>query len=282
MKSLIPVVVAILLVVGHASVANCQGRWQRRTVPLELDLQLFHSTQAFALPTAETWQRGLFQFEISHRFLPLLSDGVDALWGLDGPVNMRLGLGYAISDRLATTLARSNVSDNTDLQLKYRVLQIRSHPFPILIGFQAGAAWNTEVPGRDSGDSRNFQYYGQVIVNTMVGDRFALGLVPSYLYNIAIESEEIEQMLTLGIYGQYYVTKLLSFLGEWNITEASLYYKYDAVAFGIELETGGHFFKISVTNSVSLNPSQYLAGTNTRFEPDQWRLGFNITRILRF
>jgi hypothetical protein len=31
-----------------------------------------------------------------------------------------------------------------------------------------------------------------------------------------------------------------------------------------------------------MNPSQYLAGTPTSFEPDAWRFGFNITRVLPF
>ena len=59
-------------------------------------------------------------------------------------------------------------------------------------------------------------------------------------------------------------------------------FDYDAAACGIELETGGHVFKILLTNSVFLNPSQYLVGAEHRFKADEWRLGFNVTRILRF
>ena len=55
---------------------------------------------------------------------------------------------------------------------------------------------------------------------------------------------------------------------------------HDAGALGIELETGGHFFKIVVTNSIRLNQAQYLAGAFSPFEPGEWRLGFNITRLL--
>jgi hypothetical protein len=37
-----------------------------------------------------------------------------------------------------------------------------------------------------------------------------------------------------------------------------------------------------VTNSLRTNPSQFLVGSEYAFEPDEWRLGFAITRLLRF
>ena len=56
----------------------------------------------------------------------------------------------------------------------------------------------------------------------------------------------------------------------------------DVGTFGVELETRGHFFKIVLTNQNRLNPTQFLSGTEFDFKPDEWRLGFNITRILPF
>jgi hypothetical protein len=31
-----------------------------------------------------------------------------------------------------------------------------------------------------------------------------------------------------------------------------------------------------------MNPTQFLGGSNVSFEPDEWRFGFNITRLLPF
>ncbi len=273
------------LMLAVSMTAHGQGsdiQWKRQRDPVQTELRLFHSTQVVNLPTAETIRGGLFQFEISHRFVPRISDGHDVLYGFDGPVNMCIGLGYAITDRLTATLARSNLQDNVDLQLKYKALGFRLDLLPVMIGFRAGTAWNTEVPGRDDGDSRNFQYYVQGIANTMLFEKLALGVVPSYLHNSIIESEDTEYAVTVGLYGQYYISSLLSLLAEWNITEAGYYYEYDAATFGIELETGGHFFKIVVSNSTRLNPSQFLVGANNRFKPDEWRVAFNITRLLKF
>jgi hypothetical protein len=56
--------------------------------------------------------------------------------------------------------------------------------------------------------------------------------------------------------------------------------KYDSFAFGVEIETGGHFFKILVGNNTAINLSQFLAGAGNSFKSGDWHLGFNISRLL--
>ncbi|MGD9898820.1 MAG: DUF5777 family beta-barrel protein [Calditrichaceae bacterium] len=257
-------------------------RWQRSRTLTEPDLQLFHSTQSVNLPTAETLQKGDFEFEISHRFFPTINEGPDTFYGLDGPVNMRLALGYAINNRMIVTLGRSNVSDNVDLQFKYKFLQLRGEKLPVLVAGRVGAAWNTEVGGRDKGDPDNFQYYGQLIINTLIKKRFGIGVVPSYLYNSNIYDDNVQDSFTMGLNGQYYVSSVWSVLAEWNPTVTGWRSSHNPVSFGIELETGGHFFKIILTNSYLLNPSQFLTGADIDFNDTEWRIGFNITRLLKF
>lgn len=272
----------IILFSGIAHAQSGPVGWTRANrAPREVT-RIFHATAAINLPTAETLQRGFCQFEISHRFVPPFSGGFDDLYGLDGPVNLRLGLGYAPTDHLLITLARSNVRDNVDLQLKYGRVRAGKGSFPVQAALVAGVAWNTDVPWRDGTNRRDFQPYVQAVINARPAPRWAVGVVPTILYNSILESEDIERALTLGVYAQWYLTRMLSLMAEWNITEAGYYYRHDAAAFGIDLETGGHVFKIVATNSTALNPSQFVIGTNDDFDPDHWRLGFNITRLLKF
>lgn len=275
---------AAIGIIAFTNVAFAQGdavRWHRSSQPVVTEARIFHSPTSIDLPTAVPYQKGLWQFEISHRFLPKFSDGSEALYGLDGPVNMRIGLGYGISKHLSATLARSNYNDDLDMQLKYGGVRLRGS-LPVQLALQGGWSWNTKHPIWPSSDSRSVQWYAQAVLNTMIGKRLALGVVPSYLYNAILESDEVEHVLALGFYGQYYFHPIMALIGEWNITEEGYYYPHDAVSFGLQLETGGHFFKIIATNSTALNPSQYLIGTTESFAPDNWRLGFNITRVLKF
>ncbi len=172
--------------------------------------------------------------------------------------------------------------DNWDLQAKLRVLEREAGALPVLLALQGGAAWSSDVPGRDSGNSGNFQYYGQIILNTRVGERLALGAVPSYLYNVLLERSDPTEDLYWGFYSQLYLTDMFSVMGEVNLGENRGEFRHDAGAFGFELETGGHFFKVVLSNSVRLNPGQFLGGTDIPFESGEWRLGFAITRLLRF
>jgi hypothetical protein len=243
---------------------------------------VFNSTHIIHHETATTPSKGVSEFQISHRFIPPVSEGHKNFYGLDGPVNMRLGYGYALLDGLFITLARSNVRDNSELQVKYRFLNLSQKSILLAAAIQGGLAWNTNIFGRSDTDSRNFQYYGQLIINAKLGGTLALGLVPSYLYNSDIFSDDYKENFGLGLYSVYYATGRLGMMFEYHTILSGYRLPYDLYSTGVELQTAGHFFKLFISNSVTLNPSQYLSGTNFEFKPREWRLGFMITRLLYF
>ena len=257
-------------------------RWQRTSDATEIPITVFHSLQSANLPTAETLLQGEWQFEISHRFFPPFSEGYSALWGLDGPVNNRLGLAFAFHDRGMVTLQRSNLDDNLDLNVKVRVFEAGRGSTPVTVAVVAGTAWNGTAPVLSDGSTRAWQYYGQLTANVLLAERFALGVVPSFLRNPSLDADQVENAFSLGILGQVYVSQHVSVLAEWNISEERTGFEYDAATFGIELETGGHFFKLMATNSLRLNPAQFVVGTPFSFAPREWRFSFNITRLLPF
>ena len=230
--------------------------WERTTEPKAEPITVFHSPHAVNLETATTIDAMNMEFQIYHRFLPPLSEGYDSFWGLDGPVRMRLGLGYGVTDRLTVTLARSNYQGNIDLKAKYRVWERRFGEVPVMAAVQAGGAWNTNVFGRDDGDDRNFQYYGQVILNTKIRDKFAFGVVPVYLYNGDIMNDPYRDSFILGLYGQYYFLSRFSVLAEWTGVLDGYQQQYDNYTLAFEIQTAGHFFKIMVSNNTTLNPSR--------------------------
>lgn len=251
--------------------------------PLSVGAQeIFHSTQSANLPTAEMVRGGNWLFEISHRFLPPISDGSKALWGIDGPVRNRLGLGYAPTDRILLGVVRANYQDNLELNVKAALLEGGEDGMRYKVGGMAGLAWNTDVVEAGGAEDNEVQWYAQLIVNAMLGDRVAIGVVPTYLRNPRLLDIEKENAFVLGMYGQAYLSNSLSVLGEWIFSEERQGLENDTGTFGIELETRGHSFKIVVSNQTRMNPTQFLSGTPNDFEADELRLGFNITRVLVF
>ena len=69
-----------LLLTENAGAQDKPVRWKRSEPLATLDLQLFLALQSVNLPTAETLQRGDIEFQILHRFLPAVSEKVDALF----------------------------------------------------------------------------------------------------------------------------------------------------------------------------------------------------------
>ncbi|MDH3206087.1 MAG: DUF5777 family beta-barrel protein [Gemmatimonadota bacterium] len=242
---------------------------------------VFHSHQAANLPTAETLPSGAWLFEISHRFDRAISDGTDAFWGLDGPVLNRLGLTYAPSGSVMLGVLRSNFQDNVELNAKVGLYE-GGGALPTEVAAMAGVAWNTEPTEIEGATDNESQFYAQLILNAMLGGRLAVGVVPTYLRNPRIRDFEAANAFILGLNGQLYMSDAVSFLAEWIVSEGRAGLENDAGTFGVELETRGHHFKLLITNQARMNPTQYLAGTRSNFEPDEWRFGFNITRLLPF
>jgi hypothetical protein len=210
----------------------------------------------------------------------VLSIGWGELWGFDGGVTMRIGLGYAFTDKFLVTVGRSNQGGNIDLALKYKAFQIQHDLFPTLISINAAGVYNGKPVNEVVNSSRKYQFYVQFIANTLYKKKLGVGIVPSYLYNSHIYCQDIQYSLTLGAYVQYYVMDSWSVVIEFNPTLRGWRKTYDSFALGVEIETGGHFFKFLIGNNTAINLSQYLAGAGSSFNSGDWHLGFNITRLL--
>jgi len=285
MKRLVWIPVLVLCMSALAQ-EEPQVSWQRSEPPIPAEFHLFHSDLAFNLPTAATIRKHEMQFEIAHRFQDPIRSGHSTYYGLDSHVNMRLALGYAVTDRLTVTAARSNAFGNVDLRLKYRFLEAPGR-IPLMLAVQGGAGWNSTYHDAEDGQGGGWsgdqmQYYGAVILNTMLGKRLGLGLVPSYVTRSDLFDPSDPHTFSMGGYAQVYLAKNFSVLAEMNHRVSGYDRGHDPVAVGFEIETGGHFFKILVTNCVYLNPSTYLAGSEFPAADDQWRFGFILTRLLRF
>lgn len=267
-----------------------QPKWKKKTPAKKPDLELFHSTMTANFPTTETLKKGDWEYEISHRFNGLVNDGFGDLWGIDGGSRIRFGLSYALTDHLMIRAGRTNVQDNYDLALKYKLMQIRNSTLPTVFAVRVGGAWNSaEVTGRDRSDSKNFQFFSQLIMNTMLQKKFAIGIVPSYVYNSDSFSPDREYTFSLGNYYQYYINGKFSVFVEYSpiisgyqgpIQQGAVTKSFNSLTYGFDVGTGGHFFRILLTNNTRLNTSQFLVGGTRSVSDNEWSIGFNITRYL--
>ena len=176
---------------------------------------------------------------------------------------------------------RSNLADNLELNAKFGGFSLASDPIPLQFATQAGFAWNTQVFPTEGATDNEAQAYVQIVADALLANRVVIGLVPTLLYNPRILDVDEETAFVLGLNGQIHLNRTWSLLSEWIFSEEREDFANDGGTFGFEIRTSGHFFKFLVTNQSRMNPTQFLAGTdNDFFSPDDWRFGFNVTRLL--
>jgi hypothetical protein len=252
----------------------------------------FDGWKAINLPTTRAVDGGSWLFAIQHRFNPRLSDGYDAFYGLDGSGIIHLGLGYAVTDRLLVALARSNAADDVELQGRYQIArERRSGGFPVDIGLTGSLNWITERLAderRLRGEA--FKLSLQASFARAIGSRLGLAVVPGILFN-PVESVSGEPpTTTVGVAGQWHLTRKLAVIGEWvaivdGYTRSMTFgndNRFDSGGVGLQITTGGHVFQIVLANAVGIASDQYLRGADLDFLGGQMRLGFNIYRVLNF
>lgn len=251
--------------------------WQRQAAPTQPRTAVFPSTQSLNLPTTETLEAGELMFEVAHRFNGVIEGGYDSFWGLDGGAQMRLGLSWAPVDRAMVSLTRSNLDDNLDLGLRARLLT-REGRIPVAVGLALGIAGNSDVPG----DTETTQWHGAAIVDVAFTERLSVGIVPGLVDNPDVRSDGEDTAFFLGVHARMELTDGLSVIGEWVGANDESGAVHDSGAAGVEIEVGGHFFKIVAGNSIRLNPAQAFVGADDPFATDQLRIGFNIVRLISF
>lgn len=282
-------ILAILFI--STTITLSQPKWQQTESVTHVEKTLFHATQTANFPTTESLDKSGWMYEISHRFSTPINEGINSLYGFDGPAKIRFALGYGITNDLMVTFGRSNLTDNYDLQFKQKLIHLSSEYLPSEISLVGGIAVNTEVPqtiDRDKFDSDNIQIYAQLIYNTIIfDDKLAFGLAPSYLYNSFVYAVDKQYSFTFGSYVQYYFNRMWSLWIEHNAIVTGYQGRirldettksFNSLTFGGTLETGGHIFNIVVTNNARLNPSQFIVGADDSANDDMWKFGFSIIR----
>jgi len=155
-------------------------------------VRLFETSILIDNQTVTTPFKGLLEFEIHHRF-GTVNNGLDDLFGLWGPSNIRLGLNYAITDRLVIGAGTSKNYMAQDLSVKYALLrQTESGSMPISValygdmGIDLRSKDNFGSAAEDWREIHRLNYFTQVLVAKQFS-KLSLQLAPTFIYFNAVE-----------------------------------------------------------------------------------------------
>jgi mono/diheme cytochrome c family protein len=241
----------------------------------------FAATRLINLPTTLPIGDHELLFRVSHRFLPPVTSDYDPYWyGLNGPANVFIGLGYGITDKVSVTVGHSNVFHEYEMMVVWMPLPgDGSSDLPVSAGIAVGAGLMSQTQeGEDIFRSENMRFSIQVPVGWQLHDRFSLLAVPGYASNTNHWEEDSDGTFSAGIGFRASVTRSLALTSEW--TKVLDGYETGDDSFGVcfEYEIGGHVFQVLATNGTGLTTGQYVPGAVQDFNSGDLRLGFNIFR----
>lgn len=252
----------------------------------------FKSTRVINLQSNETMKARHLDFRIQHRFGPVKNGAYD-LFGLDGAV-LRLGFEYGITDRFMVGLGRSTTGKTYDGFGKYQLVQQKKSGTPIGIGLFGSTAISTlewQDKTRDNLFSSRLSYCAQVIVTRKFNDHISLIVSPTMVhYNLVPDKATPNDIFAVGMGASIKISRSTRFNIEYiprlngrdQPKNGTLPTYYDAIAFGFDIETGGHVFQLHFTNSTGLIEQQFVARNANHITTSELRFGFNISRTFSF
>ncbi len=262
------------------------------------------------LQTAETLEKGAFLYRIAHKFNSPTNVGFDQLFGLDGGSSMLTQVGFPLSNRFMVSVARSKVNATFEIGGKYGLLrETADGSTPLSAAIYAGVDWATakNVPdpndlsatpknlGRTAGE--RFAIFAQLPVSKQIGSRLSVLAAPGILLNGNVANTDEDPLVTIGLAGKISLSpkyslfaeiipilsgdRTVATLGSPAVKNGQLTY-YDAFTTGVEIKAGGHIFHLFVSNSAGNTTNQYMSGGDFDFAGGDFRLGFNIYRVLNY
>lgn len=250
-------------------------------------LGTFNGTRILNGHSIETRDKGILEFMISHRF-DRINTGFDQFFGLDDS-NIRFGFEYAFTKDLTLAVGRSSFEKTFDGYVKYRLLKQKTGPqsFPISLTLFGSATEETiknYAPNNKPTFKDRLVYTSQILLAKKLNPNVSFQLTPTYIhFNNVPTTDDPNDIYALGLGTRIKISKRVSINGEYYYTANSFESANtkNSIAFGVDIETGGHIFQLVLTNSRSMIEKGFIAETTGDFTNGDIHFGFNISRAFQ-
>jgi len=244
----------------------------------------FKGTRLINGHSIETRKQGVMDFIIAHRF-GTIDGGAYELFGLDNAL-VRIGLEYAVNDRLYVGAGRSSFEKTYDGFVKYRLLRQSTGKgsVPVSATWLSSMALKTlKDPTYDLLFTDKLAFTHQLLLARKFNNGLSLQLMPTWVHrNLIGETDLNNDILALGIGGRIKLSQRVALCAEY-------YYQFqhlnentqNALAIGVDIETGGHVFQLQFTNATSMVPKGFVSDTTNDFFKGEIHFGFNVSRTFQ-
>ena len=223
------------------------------------------------------------EFIISHRF-GRVNTGFEELFGLD-QANIRFALEYGLTDDLTVGLGRSSFEKTYDGYLKYSLLKQKTgtnaFPFAVSLFGSIAAKSQKAIAGNERTFAESLFYVGQVLIAKKVNSSLSIQVTPTYVHrNLATIAADPHDIFALGFGTRVKLSKRVSLNAEYyqQFQKLTSVNARNSLAFGVDIETGGHVFQIILSNAITMVEKSFITETTGNFFGGDIHLGFNLSR----
>lgn len=277
----------------------------------KLERPAFESATLIDNPTNVLFSKNTLEVQMSHRFGLIkgqtgISD--NDLAGFWGASNIRIGLSYAIHERLTIGYGTTKFDRLQDFNWKIALLrQTRSDKMPVSVtyygNFVIDARKKDDKIFLDSGNivsrfgdlSDRFSYFNQLIIARRFSPKLSLQIAPSIShYNVVLNTMR-NDMVAVAFGGRYKISDQTSIMVDYSqpLTKFLQDNPPPGISLGVEFGTSAHTFQLFMTNYQGIVPQKnYMFNQNNGFGEGEFNpfgkgggdflIGFNITRNYNF
>ncbi len=244
----------------------------------------FESSTIINNPSNVLHSKNTLEVQMSHRF-GLINGGTNDLAGFWAPSNIRIGLSYAILDRLTVGFGTTKFNRLQDFNWKAALLrQTRSGKIPVSISYYGNFTIDARKKENFSLIQHRYSFFNQLIIAKRFNQKFSFQVAPSVSHYNLVDKEMKNDMFAIAFGGRYKVSSQTSILVDYSqpITKFAMNTPEYGLSLALEFATSGHVFQLILSNYNGIVPQKnYMFNQNDFFEGD-FLIGFNITRNYNF
>ncbi|KGL64147.1 DUF5777 family beta-barrel protein [Polaribacter sp. Hel1_85] len=243
----------------------------------------FKGTRIVNGHSIENRKKKELEFIISHRF-GRVNTGFEEFFGLDQS-NIRFSFEYGLTDNLTAGLGRSSFEKTYDGYLKYSLLKQKkgtnSFPFAVSLFGSIAAKSQKAVAGNERSFAESLFYVGQVLIAKKVNSSLSFQITPTYVHrNLTAINADPHDIFALGFGTRVKLNKRVSLNAEFypQFNKLESIDAKNSLAFGVDIETGGHVFQIILSNAITMIEKGFITESTGNFFGGDIHLGFNLSR----
>jgi len=251
----------------------------------KLERPAFESATLIDNPTNVLFNKNTLEIQMAHRF-GLINGGTQDLAGFWAPSNIRIGVSYAIHDRLTIGFGTTKFDLLQDFNWKVGIFnQTRSNSMPISVSYYG----NFTVDARKDNEFYHIQdrysFFNEIIIAKRFSPEVSLQLAPSIShYNKVTSTMGANDLIAIAFGGRFKVSPQTALIVDYTqpVTTFSQDNPKPGLSVGVEFSTSAHTFQLFATNYNGLVPQKNIMFNTNDFFKGDFLIGFNITRNYSF